>query len=144
MKPVVDLCNETQQVHNAVNICTWNINGFWSKVQEVYNLVDKEKIVVIGLQETLARHNHYVPKLEGYRSYTSPAKEDFRGIATFINEKLASYEVPHGLRWLIHVKVFGYMGWQGPTHFLNIYLKSGGNYRKERSAALTEVKNIVN
>ena len=86
----------------------------------MYNLVDEEKIGVIGLQETLARHNHYVLKLEGYRLYTSPAEEDFREIVTFVDEKLTSYEVPHGLRWLIHVKVFGYMGWQGPTHFLNI------------------------
>ena len=84
-------------------------------------------MAVLGLQETLAKKSHYIPKLQGYRCYMSPAEEGFREIAMFVDKRLASYEVPHGLKWLIHVKCFSYMGWQGPTHFFNIYLESSGN-----------------
>ena len=107
-------------------------------------MLDYEKVAVLGLQETLARCNHYIPNIPGYRCYVSPAEEGFRGTATFVDAGLTSYEVPHGLRWLIHVKVIGFMGWQGPTHFLNVYLESGGNNRRSRGAALAEVKKIVN
>jgi hypothetical protein len=44
---------------------------------------------------------------------------------------------------LIHVKVFGYAGWSGPTHFLNVYLKSGGNHRSTRRKQLGIVRGII-
>ena len=142
--PVEIQRRDEQLVHNLVNVATWNINGFWSKQQEIYDFVDTEKVAVLGLQETLAKRSHYIPKLQGYRCYASPAEEGFRGIAMFVDKRLASYEVPHGLKWLVHVKCFGYMGWQGPTHFFNIYLESGGNKRRARGDALKAVKGIVN
>jgi hypothetical protein len=98
---------------------------------------------VLGLQETLVQKLHYPIALTGYRAYSSPAEEDFRGISLLIDKRLASYDVPHGHRWLIHVKVFNYAGWLGPTHFLNVYLKSGGNHRRTRCEQLTVVKGIV-
>ena len=60
-----------------------------------------------------------------------------------ITSKLASYEVPHGLNWLIHVKVFNYAGLEGPIHFINVYLKLGGNHRQTQKEQLAVVKNIV-
>jgi endonuclease/exonuclease/phosphatase family metal-dependent hydrolase len=60
-----------------------------------------------------------------------------------IDKWLASYNIPHGLCWLVHVKVFNYVGWLGPTHFLNVYLKSGGNHRRTWREQLTAVKDIV-
>ena len=113
---------------NLVNIATWNINGFWRKIKDIEQFVEVEKVAVLAIQETLVKAKHYEPRVEGYRAFFSPAKEDFRGAATFIDDKLSAYEVPHGLSWLIHVKVFGYAGWSGPTHILNVYLKSGGNF----------------
>ena len=107
-------------------------------------MVQEEAVVILALQETLAGYKHYPPQLEGYRAYTFPAQEDFREIAMFISRDLASYEVPHGLCWLVHVKVFDYMGWDGPTHFLNIYLKSGEWHHRARGVALKAVKGIVN
>jgi len=92
----------------------------------------EEKVAVLALQETLVGRAHYPIQMSGYRVYQSAAEEDFRGTAVLIDEKLASYEVPHGLNWLIHVKVFGYAGWSGPTHVLGVYLKSGGNHRRAR------------
>ena len=60
-----------------------------------------------------------------------------------VDNRLASYEVPHGVCWLLHVKVFNYAGIDGPTHFINVYLKSGGNHRWTQRDQLTVVKNIV-
>ena len=132
-----------ETVRNNTSVSTWNINGFWSKHMEVEDFVSKENVAILGLQETLAKGNHYTPRLTGYKAYCSAAQEDFRGIATFVETRLASYEVPHGLRWLVHVKVFGYQGWTGPTHFLNVYMKSGGRHRKTRRADMAIVKEIV-
>jgi hypothetical protein len=125
------------------SIATYNANGYWSKVVEIGELLDKEYLTVLVLQETLVCTRHYPLQMQGYRAYVSHAKEDFRGIAMLVANRLASYEVPHGLHWLIHVKVFNYAGLKGPTHFINVYLKSGGNHRCTRREQLTVVKNIV-
>ena len=88
-------------------------------------------MAVLCLQETLVRASHYSIQLKGYRCFWSTAEEDFHRMATLVDETLAAYKVPHNENWLIHVKVFGYMGWSGPTHILNMYLKSGGNHCKD-------------
>lgn len=128
---------------NLTTVATWNINGFWSKNDEIKDLLVNEKVAVLALQETLVSRKHYPIQMDGYRVYQSAAEEDFRGVAMLVDKTLASYEVPHGLNWLIHVKVFGYSGWSGPTHILGVYLKSGGNHRRSRGDALERVKKIV-
>ena len=35
------------------------------------------------------------------------------------------------------------MGWSDPTHFINVYLKSGGNFRCSQGKCLKTVKGIV-
>ncbi|KAI0289323.1 Endonuclease/exonuclease/phosphatase, partial [Multifurca ochricompacta] len=125
-------------------IATWNINGFWSKLGFIQNFTVAEHVAILALQETLVSSWHYPVQLDGYRCYTSNAEEDFRGIALLVDNRLGSYEVPHGLSWLIHVKVFGYAGWSGPTHFFNVYLKSGGNHRSTRRVQLAALKDIIN
>ncbi|KAH9051480.1 Endonuclease/exonuclease/phosphatase, partial [Lactarius vividus] len=122
---------------------TYNINGFWAKMVEVGELLDEEAMAVLALQETLVTARHYPIHMSGYRSYVPHAKEDFRGIAMLVSNKLASYEVPHGLHWMIHVKVFGYAGLLDPVHFINVYLKSGGNHHRTRKEQLQVVKKIV-
>ncbi|KAH8989997.1 hypothetical protein EDB83DRAFT_2239526 [Lactarius deliciosus] len=122
---------------------TYNINGFWSKMVEIGELLDEEAMAVLALQETLVTARHYPIHMNGYRSYASHAKEDFRGIAMLVSNKLASYEVPHGLHWMIHVKVFGYAGLSDPVHFINVYFKSGGNHRRTHKEQLQMVKKIV-
>jgi exonuclease III len=129
---------------NLTSIATWNINGFWRKVKDIEGFVEAEKVAVLALQETLVKASHYKIRLRGYRAFTSNAKEDFRGMVTLVDEKLSAYEVPHGLSWLVHVKVFGYAGWSGPTHVINVYLKSGGNFRAERARSFTTLKRIIN
>ena len=124
-------------------VATYNLNGFWSKLTELSELLDEEDLAVLAIQETLVSDRHYPLHMSGYRAYASNAKEDFRGIAMLVDNRLASYEVPHGVCWLLHVKVFNYAGIDGPTHFINVYLKSGGNHRRTRRDQLTVVKNIV-
>ena len=109
---------------NLTAVATWNINGFWSKSNEVKDLLVMEKVAVLALQETLVGRTHYPIQMGGYRVYQSAVEEEFRGIAMLVDKRLASYEVPHGLNWMIHVKVFGYAGWSGPMHFFGVYLKS--------------------
>ena len=129
---------------NLVSIATWNINGFRRKIKDVERFLDVEKVAVLALQETLVKATHYSPCIQGYRSFTSCAKEGFRGSLTLVDNKLSAYEVPHGLSWLIHVKVFGYAGWSGPTHIINVYLPSGGNHRRDRGECLNSLKGIIN
>jgi hypothetical protein len=64
-------------------------------------------------------------------------------MVTLVDKTLASYKVPHNENWLIHIKVFGYMSWLGPTHILNVYLKSGGNHCKDRGKALTYISGLI-
>ena len=128
---------------NLSSIATWNINGFWRKSKDVEAFVDTEKVAILALQETLVRDSHYSIRLQGYRCFCSNAEEDFRGMATLVDNNLASYRVPHDENWIVHVKVFGYVGWSGPTHILNVYLKSGGNHRRDRAIALQMVSHII-
>ncbi|KAF8260945.1 hypothetical protein EI94DRAFT_1893738 [Lactarius quietus] len=125
------------------SIVTYNSNGFWSKQVEIDELLIEENVAVLALQETLVSARHYPVHMHGYRAYVSNAKEDFRGIALLVDNRYASYEVPHGVHWLLHVKVFNYAGLDGPIHIINVYLKSGGNHRSTRREQLTVVKGIV-
>lgn len=132
-----------KQSSNLTSVATWNINGFWSKQMEMEDFLSEQKIAVLALQETLVKASHYTIQMNGYKAYQTNAEVDFRGCAMLVDQTLASYEVPHGLSWLIHVKVFGFAGWSGPTHFINVYLKSGGNFRRSRGESLNVVKGIV-
>jgi hypothetical protein len=91
--------------------------------------MDLEKVAILALQETLMKMSHYAMRLERYRIFHSNAEEDFRGIATLVEKSLEAYKVPHDKNWIVHVKIFGYADWPGPTHVMNVYLKSEGNYR---------------
>lgn len=128
---------------NLTRLATWNINGFWSKQIQVEDFLTREKIAVLFLQETLVKNVHYPVRMAGYRCYQRAAEEDFRGIAMLVDSRLASYEVPHGLSWMTHVKVFGYAGVSGPTHLIGVYLKSGGNHRTTRVDAFKEIVKVV-
>jgi exonuclease III len=125
------------------SIVTFNVNGFHSKKVELDDFLGAEDVAVLALQETLVTARHYPVHMPGYRAYTSNAKEDFRGIAVLVDNWYASYEVPHGVHWMLHVKVFNYAGLTGPVHFINVYLKSGGNHRWTCRDQLTVVKGIV-
>ena len=124
-------------------VVTYNLNGFWSKLTELSKLLDEEDLAVLAIQETLVSDRHYPLHLSGYRAKASNAKEDFRGITMLVDNRLASYVVPHGVCWLLHVKVFNYAGIDGPTQFINVYLKSGGNHCWTQWDQFTVVKNIV-
>jgi hypothetical protein len=143
MTPANSFPFSTRRV-NLTAIATWNVNGFWAKSNEIAEFLFTERVAIFALQETLVGQVHYPVRLDGYRSYQSSAEEDFRGTALLIDKELASYEVPHGLNWLTHVKVFGYAGWPGPLHIISVYLKSGGNHRRTRGDSLETVKRIVN
>ncbi|KAI9453802.1 Endonuclease/exonuclease/phosphatase, partial [Lactarius psammicola] len=143
MKPSKPESDRPLRRRPPLAVGTYNSNGFWSKVVEIGELLDEESMAVLALQETLVSARHYPIHMNGYRCFASNAKEDFRGIAMLVNNELAAYEVPHGLHWLIHVKVFRYAGLSSPVHFINAYLKSGGNHRRTRTAQLQVVKNIV-
>jgi exonuclease III len=126
------------------SIVTYNCNGFKSSEVEIGELLVEEDVAVLAIQETLvsAKHNYPV-HVQGYRAYASNVKEDFRGIALLIDNRYVSYEVPHGVHWLLHVKVFNYAGLEGPLHIINVYLTLGGNHRWTCRDQLTVVKGIV-
>lgn len=86
---------------------------------------------------------HYTVYLDCYKVYQISEKEDFCRCTMLINQLLVFYEVPHGLNWLIHMKVFKYVGHSSLTHFLDVYLKSGGNFRCSRGDCLNVVKGII-
>ncbi|KAH9957560.1 hypothetical protein BJV74DRAFT_800071 [Russula compacta] len=62
------------------NIASWNINGFWSKKEEVEEFLSQQKVAVLGIQETLVSNKHYTIRSPGYRCYQSNAEEDFVGL----------------------------------------------------------------
>jgi exonuclease III len=130
-----------QQLYTA--LATWNINGFWSKKAQIVDFLHKEKIAVCVLQETLVRATNYPIRVDGYSSYFVNAEEGFRGLAVLVDKRYSSFEIPHGLRWLTHVRVFGYAGVSGPTHIIGVYLKSGGNHRTTRREAFVKIAGLV-
>ena len=141
--PAKDLPKNNEPRPNLTNLATWNINGFWSKQIQVEDFLQREMIAAVYLQETLVKDIHYPARMSGYRCYQRAAEEDFRGTAMLVDNRLASYEVTHGLSWMTHVKVFGYAGVSGPTHLIGVYFKSGGNHRTTRLDAVREVVKVV-
>jgi exonuclease III len=118
-------------------VLTLNVNGFHSKKIQIAELLENERVAVCAIQETLVSATQYPPVLAGYNSYMVPWQEGFRGMAVLVDDRLASYEIPHGkeqlkgYRFLLHVKVSGLSALR-PIHFIGCYLPSGGSYRAER------------
>lgn len=131
------------------SLMTWNVNGFHSKLVRISDILSEKNIGVVALQETLVSEANYPIIMKGYRVYEVKRKEGFRGQALLVDNRYASYEVPHdallvnGSHWGIHVKVAGICGDGRPLHVLAIYLRSGGNFRGERTTLLRSLSKVV-
>ncbi|KZP03398.1 DNase I-like protein, partial [Athelia psychrophila] len=117
-----------------ISFASWNVNGFRSKKIQVEDMVHREKVAVLALQETLVEQKQYPVIIDGYNTYAVPKQEGFRGQALLVDNDLSSYELPHdeSKHW-IHVKVSGLLGVQGPVNVFAGYLPSGGAYAGERT-----------
>jgi hypothetical protein len=107
------------------------------------DFMSEQKVAILALQEMLVKALHYQVYMNGYKAYQNNAGENFQECAMLVDESLTSYEVLHGLSWLIHVKVFGLAGWSGLTHIINVYLKLEGNFRCLRGKCLGKIKGII-
>jgi len=132
----------------AARLMTLNINGFHSKKIRLAELLEKERVAVCSLQETLVKEYQYPPVLAGYNSFWKPWQEGFRGMAVLVDDRLTSYQIPHekeqleGYRFLIHVKVSGFGG-QPPMHIIGCYFPSGGSVRSLRTSALHALVHLI-
>ncbi|KAF8119451.1 Endonuclease/exonuclease/phosphatase, partial [Boletus edulis] len=127
---------------SGIKLATLNVNGFPSKREQVSEFLEKERITVCALQETLVSASQYPVRVPGFRTYARVWQEGFRGQAVLVSSDLPSYEVPHakenmiGYQYLLHVKVATIPGLPGPPrslHFVGVYLPSGGNMRAKRT-----------
>ena len=126
------------------SIMTLNVNGLHTKKVEVMNAMDKHRVAIACLQETLVSNKAYPPAVEGYASYAQPWEDGFRGLAIMVDRRCSSYEVPHTLgRGLIHVRVAGVKGIDGPINVFGLYLPSGGNYRSTRTQFIKNALNLA-
>lgn len=129
-------------VPSVIKLATLNVNGFPSKREQVIEFIEKERITVCALQETLVSVRQYPVRVPGFRTYARAWQEGFRGQAVLVHASLPSYEVPHakeklpGYDHLLHVKIAHIPGLDGPSrslHFIGVYFPSGGNMRANRS-----------
>ncbi|KAF8123801.1 hypothetical protein EV363DRAFT_1300186 [Boletus edulis] len=126
----------------GLNLRQLNVNGFPSKREQVSEFLEKERITVCALQETLVSASQYPVCFPGFRTYARVWQEGFRGQAVLVSSDLPSYEVPHakesmiGCQYLLHVKVATIPGLPAPPcslHFVGVYLPSGGNMRAKHT-----------
>jgi len=127
------------------NIASWNVNGFQSKTLQITDFMYKEKVGVIGVQETLHNSARYPLRVQGYSTFSIDRQEGFRGQAILVREYYPAYRIPHAEPQILHVKISQWGLSDGSTtqlHIISIYLPSGGNRRSERKRILVEVFNI--
>jgi exonuclease III len=121
-----------------------NVNGFHKKRIQVEDMIRTESPMVVSLQETLSAERHYPVVVRGFKTFAKPWQKEFRGNALLVDNKLASYELPHDdSKHLIHVKITGHRELPGPMHVFGTYLPSGGNYRRERTRLLKVLNDRV-
>jgi exonuclease III len=140
-------------VPSVIKLASLNVNGFPSKREQVCEFIDKERITVCALQETLVSARQYPVCVPGFRTYARNWQDGFRGQAVLVHSSLPSYEVPHvkeklpGYDHLLHVKVAHVPGLEGPSrslHFVGVYFPSGGNMRANRSGCFVALRHLYN
>ena len=96
----------------------------------------------MALQETLASQSNYALSVDGYKSFVVFRTEEFRGHAVLVDNRYPSYEVPHGIPQILHVKVAGIPKFGKPIHIIGVYMPSGGNFPIKCRALIIECINI--
>ena len=124
-------------------IFTWNVRGYRRNKEIISEVLEENCVSVACLQETLVREDNFPLTINGYVSYTKPAKDGFRGLALLVDDRLSSYEDPTDEDHLIHVKISGVEGDNDIFHIIGLYLPSGGTFRKERSKLIGKVKRLT-
>ncbi|KAH9850546.1 Endonuclease/exonuclease/phosphatase, partial [Lenzites betulinus] len=128
------------------SIATWNVNGYHNKSEIIEDMLNREKVAICALQETLVGAASRPIRPKGYTSYSSPWEVGFRGHAVIVDNRLSSYRIPHDEKWLIHVKISNWrLDGVNPVfiHVLAVYFPSGGNFRGARSGKLKALNRIV-
>lgn len=122
-----------------------NVNGFTKKRGQVEELAEKERVLIMAMQETLVAVRHYPIVIKGYRTFAKPWEKEFRGQAVLIDNRLSAYEVQHeDHKHIIYIKVSGIPNCEKPIHVLSVYMPSGGNFRKERTRLFKAMGQMVN
>lgn len=116
------------------NIGTYNVNGYFSKSVEVQEWLERAKVTIALLQETLIRpgQRFEVPGFTVFRRSAEFGGAGLRGQAVLIREGLKAIEIDTGSPYLLGVKVFGLPG-DRPWTIVSAYLPSGGNHRGSRA-----------
>lgn len=133
----------TQPTKGLTALTAWNSNRFNNKStllqQTVRNL--NSGVVIIG--EHLRHQHHYEPKLEGFRTYTHPAKSGFRGLCTLVRDDLGAYEKPFENPNIQHMIITG-LDETSQWHIFGVYLQSGSNHGRTRKAQLKPIWERIN
>lgn len=121
-------------------IVTLNINGLNKRQLQLADLLSREAVAVCALQETLVNSQQYPIRMTGYNTFAIPWQEGFRGQAVLVDNRLASYWVPHGdEKHFLHVKISNWQEIKETLHIFSVYFPSGGNHRKTRRLCLERV-----
>lgn len=113
-------------------IVTVNACGLKSKMVLLEHLLNTHKIAICAVQETLQSEGRYAQCPIGYKAFSRPKSEWFRGQTIYIHKLLTAFEMGDKNNSCIHIKVSGLLRITRPTHVLAVYLLSGGNHRKGR------------
>ncbi|KAI8968070.1 hypothetical protein BD414DRAFT_471503 [Trametes punicea] len=135
---------EPREVYQA--IATWNVNGYHAKSELIADMLNREKVAVGALQETLVAATSSPIRIKGFVTYSSPWEEGFRGHAVVVDDRLSSYRIPHDEKWLIHVKISNWrLDGTNPqfVHVFAVYFPSGGNFRRARTAKMRRLNEMV-
>ena len=123
---------------------TLNVNGLEKKHISVLDVLMSNKVAVACLQESLVSSQAYPVQMPGYKCYSQPWVEGFRGLVVLVDNRYASYEVEHRLgNGVIHVRVSGIPGIEGPINVVGVYLPSGGNYRGTRTQRIKDIVHLA-
>lgn len=138
-----NLQHTTRKAKGLTSLIAWNSNGFNNKSSLLNNVVNSLNGGVIIVGEHLRHQHHYEPKLEGFRTYTHPAKAGFRGLCTFVRHDLGAYEKPFDNPNIQHIVVTG-IDKSSQWNIFGVYLQSGSNNGKTRKTQLKPIWARVN
>ncbi len=100
---------EDKQNTDRLGLATYNCNGFRGKKYDIHHLLLREKIDILGLQETLITDTDWNINIPGYYSFevSGSRQASERGVAILLNKQFSGYVVGETSPWCINVRISG-------------------------------------
>ena len=142
--PVEEQEEDMERPRVMLKVGTYNINGARGKKRELQRLLEKEKLTVLAVQETLLRDTDWILHIPGYHCFqicgTHAASE--RGLGLFLQNGYNGYVVGDTSPWHVLIRLSG-KGITQPLIMGCVYIPCGEWSQQAREVVEEQIRRVA-